>query len=104
MTTLIVADAPSLHVPDEPLEHRRRWFSSVLEGSPVEDVIVGDGGVAEWLWTRWRVLETAGLSRPAFTGLVAGYRRELWLWLAGERTWEQCCSGLIGRIVRRLPG
>ncbi len=31
----------------------------------------------------------------------AGYRRELWLWLAGERTWQQCAGGLAGRISRR---
>jgi hypothetical protein len=35
---------------------------------------------------------------------VLGYQREIWLWLAGERTWAQCCSGLIGRINRRLAG
>jgi hypothetical protein len=29
------------------------------------------------------------------------YARELWLWLAGERTWEQCYEGLSGRIRRR---
>jgi hypothetical protein len=39
--------------------------------------------------------ETLGL-------IVLGYRREIWLWLAGERTWAQCCSGLVGRINRQL--
>lgn len=34
-------------------------------------------------------------------GACAGYRRELWLWLAGERSWQQCASGLAGRIARR---
>jgi hypothetical protein len=29
------------------------------------------------------------------------YARELWLWLVGERTWEQCVSGLGGRLLRR---
>jgi hypothetical protein len=29
-----------------------------------------------------------------------GYARELWLWLVGERTWEQCYDGLSGRIGR----
>ena len=29
------------------------------------------------------------------------YDRELWLWLVGERTWEQCVSGLGGRLLRR---
>ena len=38
-----------------------------------------------------------------FVVLLGSYRRELWLWLMGERTWVQCCSGLIGRIERRLP-
>ena len=57
----------------------------------------------EWLWARWRIVERAGIDRPAFGAMVAGYRRELWLWLAGERTWEQCCSGLVGRIGRRYP-
>ena len=37
-----------------------------------------------------------------FEAIVVGYRREIWLWLAGERIWTQCCSGLIGRIGRRL--
>lgn len=30
-----------------------------------------------------------------------GYTRELWLWVAGERTWDQCAEGLSGRISRR---
>ena len=35
--------------------------------------------------------------------IVAGYDRELWLWLLGERTWAQCADGLAGRVRRRLP-
>jgi len=57
-----------------------------------------------WLWARWSALGTAGIDRARFTSLVIGYRRELWEWLSGERTWAQCCSGLIGRIRRRLLG
>jgi len=33
--------------------------------------------------------------------VCAGYERELWLWLVGERTWEHCLSGLLGRLQRR---
>jgi hypothetical protein len=29
------------------------------------------------------------------------YQRELWLWLVGERRWDQCSSGLLGRLARR---
>ena len=48
------------------------------------------------------VLESAGMTEDDFGAIVVGYRREIWLWLVGERTWAQCCSGLIGRIDRRL--
>ncbi len=44
------------------------------------------------------------MSEDELRRIVVGYRREIWLWLAGERTWAQCCSGLIGRISRRLRG
>ena len=75
----------------------------MLDGAEAARVVAGDDGIGLWLWSRWRVLESAGLCRHEFLELATGYRRELWLWLAGERTWEQCCAGLIGRVERRLP-
>jgi hypothetical protein len=42
------------------------------------------------------------MSEDELARIVVDYRREIWLWLAGERTWSQCCSGLIGRVGRRL--
>ena len=41
------------------------------------------------------------MTHDDFARIVVAYRRELWLWLAGERTWDQACSGLVGRISRR---
>ena len=94
-----------LHVPDEPTVRAERWLAAVLDGRELDDVLAEDGdGVAAWLWTRWRSLASAGLSEDDLGLIVLGYRREIWLWLAGERTWAQCCSGLIGRINRRLAG
>ena len=43
-----------------------------------------------------------GRDQEDFTLIVLEYRRELWLWLAGERIWTQSCSGLVGRITRRI--
>ncbi len=62
----------------------------------------GDDGVVEWLWSRWSALRQAGVTRAEFEVIVLGYRREIWLWLAGERVWTQCCAGLIGRVSRRI--
>jgi hypothetical protein len=96
-----VAEVPRLHIPDEPADRRERWGDAVLAGTALDDVLLAPDGVGEWLWARWRSLEHAGFDHDRFVSVVAGYRRELWLWLAGERTWEQCCSGLVGRIGRR---
>ena len=99
---MTVAAAPVLHVPDEPVARAERWLAAVLDGADLERVLVGDDGVVPWLWTRWRSLTVAGVDEADLERVVLGYRREIWLWLAGERTWPQCCSGLIGRITRRL--
>lgn len=99
----VAAPRPRLHVPDEPEARRDGWYRAVLDGAAVEDVVLGPDGVAAWLWPRWRILEAAGVDRAAFETVLTGYRRELWLWLAGERTWAQCCAGLAGRTERRIP-
>ena len=93
---------PTLHVPDEPSVQADGWLDAVHAGTPLEAVLGADDGLVAWLWHRWNTLERAGLSRADFTTLVIGYQRELWLWLAGERTWAQACSGLVGRISRRI--
>ena len=99
-----VGEMPHLHVPDEPSGRKGPWFDAALDGTGLEDVVAGPDGVARWLWSRWRSLAVAGVTEDDLVAIVAGYRREVWLWLAGERTWAQCCSGLLGRIGRRLPG
>ena len=95
-----MSDTPRLHLPSEP--DRALWWNRVVESATLDEVIEKEDGIAPWLWDRWRVLESAGLDRARFVAIVVGYRREIWLWLMGERTWAQCCSGLIGRIDRRL--
>jgi hypothetical protein len=102
---LTVSVVPVLHVPDEPTAQSERWLAAILDGQELNDVIgVGENGIAAWFWSRWRTLASVGLNEVQLGQIVLGYRRELWLWLAGERTWAQCCSGLIGRINRHLAG
>jgi hypothetical protein len=96
------AAAPTLHMPEEPAVPAERWLSAILEGAVLDDVLESDEGLVDWLWARWRILASAGMTRDDLALVVTNYQREIWLWLAGERTWAQCCSGLIGRIGRRL--
>jgi hypothetical protein len=99
---LTVTSLPSLHVPDEPTVKAAAWLSAVLEGGELSDVLRADDGLARWLWARWSSLEQSGVSYDAFADMVIANKRELWLWLAGERTWAHTCSGLLGRVGRRL--
>jgi len=102
--TVTVTSDPVLHVPDEPTVRAERWLEAVLGGHDLGEVLTAEEGVVQWLWSRWRSLDRVGFGEDDLADVVLGYRREIWFWLAGERTWAQCCSGLIGRVTRRLPG
>jgi hypothetical protein len=100
---LSVTVVPDLHLPDEPLALAEAWTEAITaEGRDLEAVLTAADGLVPWLWARWRSLGSVGMSEDDLARVVVEYRREIWLWLAGERTWAQCCSGLIGRIGRRL--
>jgi hypothetical protein len=97
--------APELSLPEEPVALRRRTRTLIQE-DPERGRAVLDAGtwIADPLWERWGpALEPAGMPRGRFQEIVTGYRRELWLWVMGERTWAQSGGGLLGRVRRRLP-
>jgi hypothetical protein len=94
-----------LERPDEPSEMRFGLRDALLAGADWREGFSDDICIGLWLWERWRpALEPAGVDREAFIDVVMGYRRELWLWLVGERGWDPFVTGLAGRVARRLPG
>jgi hypothetical protein len=99
---LTVTNAPTLHVPDEPTARAEGWLAAVHDGHDFASVLGADDGLTPWLWARWNSLSTVGVTKEDFAHIVSDYRRELWLWLVGERTWAQACSGLVGRVTRRV--
>jgi hypothetical protein len=95
---------PRLEFPEEPEELRDGLRDALLAGGDWRDGFADDICLGVWLWGRWRpALEPAGCSREEFVAIVESTRRELWLWLLGDRRWEQYVTGLAGRVVRRLP-
>jgi hypothetical protein len=101
---LEVDGGPRLEVPDEPEELKDRLRSALLAGEDRGDGPVEDRCIAVWLWRCWRpALEPLGTSREEFVETVIASKRELWLWLTGERPWFQYLSGLAGQVVRRMP-
>jgi hypothetical protein len=105
MTEAAPGRSSFLVLPEEPVELRRRT-RALIEEDPAEGAAVVDAGnwIADPLWGVWGpALQAAGMDRDHFGEIVAGYRRELWLWVMGERTWAQAAGGLLGRVRRRLP-
>jgi len=85
----------------EPVELRAAWWAAERTGEAHPDLV---GTLVEVLRAAWAVpLSEAGVGGRWLEAVVEGYRRELWLWVAGERTWEQASTGLAGRASRRLP-
>ena len=104
MTVVEPVEGLRLEYPQEPVEMRVALREAILNGSNWRDGFADDICVGVWLWERWRpALEPAGMDRERFVDVIVDYRREVWLWLAGERLWEQLITGLAGRVARRLP-
>ncbi|HEY4929463.1 MAG TPA: hypothetical protein VIH95_09970 [Acidimicrobiales bacterium] len=93
-----------LEFPEEPEELRVGLRDALLAGGDWRAGFSDDICIGVWLWSRWQpVLEPAGCTREDFVEIVVSTRRELWLWLLGDRRWEQYVTGLAGRVARRLP-
>ena len=93
-----------LEFPPEPESLRVGLRDALLEGGNWREGFSDDICIGVWLWSRWQpVLEPGGCTREEFVDIVVAYRRELWLWLLGDRRWEQYVSGLAGRVIRRMP-
>jgi hypothetical protein len=93
-----------LEIPTEPTEMREGLREILLAGGDPREGFSNDICLAVWLWESWRSsLEPAGFDREAFVDVVVSYGREIWLWIIGERRWEPCIEGLLGRVERRLP-
>ncbi len=104
MTVLEVEGGPRLELPEEPEDLKIGLRDALLAGRDWREGFSDDICIGLWLWRGWQpALEPHGMSREDFVDVVISYKRELWLWLMGERQWIQFLSGLAGRAVRRLP-
>jgi hypothetical protein len=95
----------SLPLPVEPTTVKTATRTLLDQAPEIGLATVASGEwIAAPLWVGWqRPLSSLGIDWPAFLGIVAAYQNELRLWVMGERPWDQCITGLAGRVVRRVP-
>ena len=59
--------------------------------------------LAAWIWRRWHdELVPYGCAPRDLRALLARDRRDLWLWVMGDRPFPQLIEGIVGRTMRRL--
>ncbi len=104
MTVFEVEGALRLELPEEPVDIKERLRDALLAGQKWRDGFSDEICIVLWLWGWWRpALEPCGMGREEFVDALVADRREVWLWLMGERQWFPFITGLAGRIARRLP-
>ena len=94
---------PPLPVPPEPA-HVHRRLAEAADGSPgAARRLLADGElVGGYLWQAWEPdLTVAGVGRGDVVTHAGVCRRELWLWLMGERTWHEVAALVAGGVLRR---
>ncbi len=104
VTVFEVEGSPRLELPDEPIDLQRELRDTLLSGANWREGFSDDICIGLLLWRAWRpALEPLGFSREDFIDSVVAYRRELWLWLMGDRGWIPYVTGLAARVIRRVP-
>lgn len=95
------ADMPRLAEPVVPATARGPGGRRDVHPAAVEELVTTLADAAAETWGP--ALATHGRDALWLRRLVGTYRRELWLWLVGERRWDPVEAGLAGRVARRLP-
>lgn len=104
MTARVEPDSsalPVLVIPEEPLDAKVRLRAFVGE-DPVAGRAAAVGKVTDLLWDEWKeVLVPFGVDAERFSSVVVGATHEVWLWVMGDRPYDQLVASVIGRTVRR---
>ena len=104
MTVFEVEGSPRLELPEEPVDLKRELRDTLLSGADWREGFRDDICIGLWLWGHWQpALEPQGVTREEFIDSVIAFRRELWLWLMGDRGWIPFVTGLAARVIRRIP-
>ena len=90
-----------LEVLDEPLELLSE-FRAAARDRPAAARASAPALLAAHASLAWETqLDELGMPTTAVTHAFETCRREIWLWVQGDRRWEQLATHLVQRVVRR---
>jgi hypothetical protein len=90
-----------------PLDEPERLLASLRRraGSQpdrIRDIAPRELAAYAWKQQQWREpLEAAGLGQLHLRHAFATAKWEIWLWIRGNRVWDQLSDHLVGRVIRR---
>ncbi|MGO8874502.1 MAG: hypothetical protein ACLQNG_01875 [Acidimicrobiales bacterium] len=97
----VVAASETLTVIEEPLEVKSE-LRRILTTEPAAARSAAPRMLASHALESWaEELEARAVSPAVVTHAFETSRREIWLWLAGDRRWEQLAGHLGARVLRR---
>jgi hypothetical protein len=106
MTAELEADSPvepALAIPDEPLQQKALLRAAAGE-DPVAGRVVALAEIAAMFWRDWKeALAPLGMDEESFASIIAGATNEVWLWVMGDRPFDQLVASIAGRTIRRIP-
>lgn len=98
MAVLERIELPAFEEPIEIADELRE----IEQTSPAKARAVAPDRLADVAWAAWGgTLGSAGLSRDDVRVAFLGMRREIWLWVHGNRVWGQLAGALGARVSRR---
>ena len=100
----VLTPVSALPVPPEPSELLRHARARAEQDpAAFRAGLAGGPTLARYLWQQWGAeLRLAGAQETDVAAYCAQCARELWLWVMGERTWEELAGLIGGGVLRRL--
>jgi len=98
----ITPPEPALPIPEEP-EAVKATLRVAVGEDPVGGRTVAVAEMATLLWQAWAgELAAMGVDDSTFSAVVVGAGNEVWLWVMGDRPYDQLVTSIAGRTIRRL--
>ena len=94
--------------PAEPADLKATWLAAATDDPggtrrrlADATALSGSDALPGWLWAHWgSELRTGGTDEKSLKDAVVALDRETWLWVLGEREWEELAGLVYGRAVR----